>query len=270
MKIGASRPLCRLLSEMLASPGAQLVEADGGVYRLEGAPQRREVSLPLARRLLAEGLLSETEGGRLAANAATSAFLRREAGEGDPFLAQHKRLGEAEGAFPAGAPRPSVDLDESPIGALARRSDADGRPYLGPALVEAAERLRRDFERAGLQPRVTANWEASLKAARRTGERGGRDDLGQAALDAKSRLAAALKAVGPELEGVLVDVCCFLKGLEVVERERGFPARSCKLVLKLALMALARHYGLEGEARGPKNSRMRHWGGENYRPSMEG
>jgi len=259
----------RLLAQLCESPQARLVEEGGFVYRLEGTDRRREVPQALARRLLAQGLLVETGRGSLAANEETRAWLRRQGADGDAFLAQHKQLSQSRQESGA-APGPSVDLDESPLGPLARRRDTDGAPYLAPPLLAAAERLRRDFERAGLQPRVTANWEASLKAARRTGQRGAEAELSQSALDAKARLGAALEAVGPELSGVLVDVCCFLKGLEVVERERGFPARSAKLVLKLALKALARHYGLGEEARGPDRARMRHWGGPGYRPSADG
>lgn len=161
------------------------------------------------------------------------------------------------------------DLAESPLGWLGRRAGRNGQPLLDAAQTEAGERLRRDFTRAGLSPRVTQNWDAA-GSQRRSGGRGGVADLTDMALEARRRFGTALEAVGPELSGVLVDVCCFLKGLEAVERERGWPARSAKIVLALALRRLAGHYGLAAEARGRERGTMRHWGSADYRPGRRG
>ena len=99
---------------------------------------------------------------------------------------------------------------ESPLFWLARRKDRDGRPFILPGQLLAGERLRADFTRAGLTPRMTANWTAPVEQARR----GGNDSIvfADAVLAAKVRLARTLDAVGPEFAGLLLDTCCFLKG----------------------------------------------------------
>ncbi|MEF2071864.1 DUF6456 domain-containing protein [Consotaella sp. CSK11QG-6] len=165
------------------------------------------------------------------------------------------------------AERPSYDGEESPLARLATRRTKDGEPFLTPSEAMAGDRLRADFTRAGLTPSVTQRWSA---APRTQGARRGASDLSEAAIDARSRVNAAVTTVGPELSGVLLDVCCFLKGLEEVERERGWPARSAKLMLKAGLGMLARHYGFDREMTEGRSGRIRRWGAADYRPAIDG
>lgn len=157
---------------------------------------------------------------------------------------------------------PGFNAEESPLARLAQRRGKGGEPFLAEAEAIAGERLRLDFTRAGLTPSVTQRWGETTRGG---GSRGGGRDLSDMAIDAKTRVDAALTAVGPELSGILLDVCCFLKGLETVERERQWPARSAKLLLKAGLGALARHYGLVATASGGRGG-IRRWGAEDYRP----
>ena len=107
----------------------------------------------------------------------------------------------------------AVNWSESPLGQLMRRRDKEGASFLSSAEFQAGERLRADYTRGQIMPRLGANWVASVSSGRRDG---GIADLTDAALAARIRVEQAIRAVGPELSGILIDVCCFLKGMETV------------------------------------------------------
>ena len=166
-----------------------------------------------------------------------------------------------------------INTEESPLSWLARRKGRDGKPMLSPAQFTAGERLRDDFGRACLNPRVTMDWSTALSASggRKQGAPAAGLSMSDAAAAARQRVNMALAAVGPELASILVDVCCYLKGLEVTEQQSGWPQRSAKVILLLALSSLARHYGLLGDVEGSagKAGVVRHWGQDGYRPEMD-
>jgi hypothetical protein len=161
-----------------------------------------------------------------------------------------------------------ANLSESPLAQLTRMKTKAGKAFLSTREFEAGERLRSDYTRGQLMPRMGANWIASVASGRRAG--GGVAELTDAALGARLRVEGAIYTVGPELSGVLLDVCCFLKGLEQVEMERGWPVRSAKVVLKTALGVLARHYFPEHRTDSRSSRKVLHWGSEDYRPSISG
>jgi Domain of unknown function (DUF6456) len=76
----------------------------------------------------------------------------------DPFLGQHLELERRELQTPSGRARVNIDTAESPLVWLARRKGRDGHALIEPVQLQAGERLRTDFTRAQLTPRVTANW----------------------------------------------------------------------------------------------------------------
>ena len=206
------------------------------------------------------------EGGRaiLDITAAGRARLRRGAAPlEEQFQAQHRDI-EATVIEPAGAVKRNEA--ESPLAWLARRKDRQGRAMLDPASFAAGERFRADFTLAGLQPRVTSDWSTPVSGAG-AGDRG--MHISDIMVAARQRLDRALDALGPELGALVIDVCGFLKGLEAIEAEQRWPARSAKVVLGIALARLAAHYGLAQEARGPRRARaLLHWGSDDYRPKI--
>lgn len=172
------------------------------------------------------------------------------------FRSRHLSLARKKIATERGPITVTVDEAESPLIWLSRRRGRDGRALIEPHQLLAGERLRADFTRAHLMPRTTSNWESPIASGRRGGGGGNNTDT---MIASRQRVRLALDAVGPEFAGLLVDVCCFLKGLEDIERERLWPARSGKVVLQLALDRLARHYGYAAEARGRERAQMRTW-----------
>jgi len=238
--------------------GARRLAGGGGVSLGAGAVDGATV-----RTLLTAGALEEEAGAarqRLVLSQAGRARLRRAratagAGDADPWLAQHAELGHEQRRVDGEMQRVRVNHAESPLAWLRRRRDRSGEAMIDEAAFAAGERLRADMTRAQMTPRVTASWEAPVSAG--TGGRL-RQEPGDMALAARQRVSRALAAAGDDFAGVLVDVCGFLKGLEQVEKERGWPARSGKLILRMALARLAAHYGLSA-AQGPERGRTRAW-----------
>lgn len=159
---------------------------------------------------------------------------------------------------------------ESPLSSLYRVCKSTGNRFLSHSEYQAGERLRRDFTRGNMMPRISSNWEACV-SQRHRGDRNGISQLNETALASRQRVEQAIAAVGPELADVLIDVCCFLKGMQLVERERSWPARSAKVLLKAALSSLHRYYSsgtAKANVSGDTQSKILHWGAQNYRPSI--
>lgn len=126
----------------------------------------------------------------------------------------------------------AVNLAESPLAWLHARGHLDDRLY------DASERLRSDYERASLGPSVTMQWDAVR--IRGSGDSGLNPSERQIA--AKARFDGAMAAAGSGLSDILWRVACGCESLPDVEKKLSWPARSGKLVLKLALERVADFY----------------------------
>lgn len=158
---------------------------------------------------------------------------------------ENSALGFAEGqarflGAEATAPRRTAPSD-SPLGVLARRRDKEGTAFLSRAQVQAGERLREDFELARMAPKAVQNWEEVLHHGRA-------QDPGAGVHSARDRVADALADLGPGLGDIALRCCCYGDGMEQTEQQMGWSARSGKIVLRIALERLQRHYaGLGGQ-----------------------
>jgi hypothetical protein len=126
----------------------------------------------------------------------------------------------------------TVNLAESPLGWLHARGHLDDR------LFEASERLRADYERAQLAPAVTMRWDPVR--IRSTGDGGLAPAERQIA--ARARFDGAIEAAGKGLADILWRVVCACEALPAAEKGLEWPARSGKLVLRIALDRVADFY----------------------------
>ena len=128
----------------------------------------------------------------------------------------------------------SVNLSESPLAWL------HARGHLSSRLLDAGDMLRADYERAQLAPSITMRWDpVRIK---------GGPDHGlsptERQVSAKARFDGAMAAAGKGLSDVLWRVACTGESVPEAERALSWPARSGKLVLRLALERVADYYRL--------------------------
>ncbi len=258
----AERVAARAL-ERLAEPESFLMVARGaqkaGVFCRKNKFRRPlslltlEMAAELAARDWVRPSSRSAVSTKYAITEAGRAWLRRQRAEAEaqaapivaqsasPFAEQHAVRGERRVArADGGADVIRVNLGESPLGWLATRRGPDGAAFLTTEEVEAGERLRGDFERAQMGPRVAQDWSSFLTPRDSAGPGRGPAEGPSAA---RERVGGALAALGPGLADAALRACCFLEGLEAVERRMGWSARSGKVVLKIALQRLAAHYG---------------------------
>jgi hypothetical protein len=245
--------------------GGCLLSDQGAMTRL-AKPGGAETVIPsiVVAACLRRGL-AVRRGDRLFATREARSWLRRFlAAREEAFLDQHRDLETVDIGHGESRETVSINASGTPLAVLSRLKDRTGTAWLSSDALDAGERLARDFHYAALQPRVTQSYELRVGECMRPG--GGAADLKDSVIAARRRVAAAVDAMGPELSGVALDICCFEKGLETVERERQWPPRSAKLMLKTALLQLHRHYNPPA----PTTRRRHAWGGQGYRPEMSG
>lgn len=129
-------------------------------------------------------------------------------------------------------------LIESPLVGLARRRDKDGQPFLSEELVRAGERLREDYELADVPAHRIERWLLDIGA----GDTPDDAPTGDPNKSAAVRFYEAILSLGDGLGEIAFRCCCLMEGMEQTEKRMGWSARSGKVVLRIALQRLQRHY----------------------------
>jgi hypothetical protein len=258
----------------LGRPGTRLKrDAAGTVLEAATAGSARPLSAAALQEADAAGYLSWTALSAEPASGALSALGRHclrshliaIAGAAGP-----RRVSQRESQVEPGAhghvPSRTGPPDRTVIEQLARRRSALGVPLFTEAQMAAARRFAADFERARLQPSVTARW--SPAGAVRPRRRSSPDALPDASPDvsaAQQRVRSALAALAGTFANLLIDVCGFDRGLEFIESERNWPRHTGRIMLAGALDQLALHYGVTLCPR-PQFGDVVHWGDGHHQP----
>lgn len=226
---------------LLARRGGWIEAAPDGYVLRVGRDRRTRVLLVIDetvfRRLVeVPGLRLRPGGGWVARTASASPSEILPAAGRPGMIDGVRAVVEDDGAVTARR----ANLGQSAIAWLARHRDADGRPWLSPAEIAAADRLARDAEAAMRGPSVTMRWDA-LPRAGAGGDAAGRGGPGGAAMAASGRVETALAACGPA-RGMVEAICIRSSALQAAERDLGLGRRRGKAVLKNGLIALANHY----------------------------
>jgi len=268
-KSGAAKGATRSLSSgfeqeaasvltLLSRRGAVLAAAEGmemAVVVREGLDadgQKVAVSRPLGGALALTGWIACSRKGRISRYAITPAgrnALNRIIADQENRARARLEGGFAEAQAPFLVPepgggksgygrKPRYGSAETPLEMLARLADKDGNPFLTPGMVTAGKRLREDFELAQINSHLMQE-----KLHFSPGCRALRSSSQEAGAAAHKRMTGALQSLGAGLSDIALRCCCHLEGLETAERNLGWPARSGKVVLRIALQHLAEHYG---------------------------
>lgn len=133
----------------------------------------------------------------------------------------------------------TINLSESPLAWLHAHGHLSDRQLL------AGEKMRSDYEAASLGARTTMLWDAApVSRSRRSAP--SPFTPSERAIHAKQRFDGALDALGRDLADIAWRVICAGEGVPVAEKALGWPLRSGKLVLRIALDRLADYYRING------------------------
>lgn len=240
--------LARTLARMAASNGILAPAARGSGYAVftDGDRRRRpygRLSQDQVRALLADGAVELgaddayrlTRAGRMRALRATA--------EADHFAAQHEEMLNRFVVDSDGDIRVARGFDPAgPLTRLARSRNADGSAYFSLAEMDAARRLFDDWTRGRIGLVSGSDWSAPPRGAAPRGPGAGREGALAAGLDARARADAALNRLAAPLRRMLEAALLEDRGIAEIEVKHALPARSAKLVLKLALAQLAEAY----------------------------
>lgn len=228
----------RLVSLLAKGATAHLSECSVVVERAANRILRFDIEV--AKILLSAGVI-EQKGDQLLANECSKTWMRRVSLPQD---------------VPQKAVQPTTTDTASYQLGFARLKSSSGVPFFDPHHLLAAQKFTHMFEVSGQRPHITVNYDSFHVP--KTSHGAASLTMSEHAVTAQQSLNHIHERLGGELYNMLVDICVFEKGLGQVEKERHWPRRSGKFMLKVALDQLAVYWSLQASATRATTGRTRH------------
>lgn len=238
----SARAVERALERLSASDAVLAPVRAGEQYGVFPRGDRRRrpavrIDAASVRALEAEGAVTRSGEDAFVLTPAGAARVRREAG--GAFVAQHAELIEKDIVDTAGVRRVRALRSRDVVQRLGKICGVNGAPWFDAGELAAAARLGADWELGQLGLVRGSDWSAPPLGGAARGPGNVQERAIGRQCDARARLADALAALTPGLRRVVERVCFHEQGLEEIERAEGWPPRSAKLALKLALAQVA-------------------------------
>jgi hypothetical protein len=242
VSVTPSRVLQRLAKGAVLSP-----IRDGSEYGVIPRADRRRRPVARVRRdvvkaLAADGAIATTADGVSYAltPAGASRVLRETAAPTEAFLAQHLQITERHTVDGDGDLRRARGCaPDQALKRLAALRDANGQPWFSAQELEAAGQLRSDWLSAEIGMVRGSDWMAGPQSRTSRGPGNATESAMIRCCEARARVSDALASLAAPLRRAAELACLEEAGFEAIERALGWPARSGKVALKLALAQLA-------------------------------
>ncbi len=167
----------RLLRFLCAGPATIEPSAGEGRLLLSG-PDGATISMreKICRQMISDGLVTR-DGAKLNIHSCGKARLRRNENGWSDFSAQHRDIRSKPVRLDNGISQDvTINLAESPLIRLAKIKNRSGRPFLEAAECQAGERLRCEFTRGQMAPRLGIDWGEPIGRSPNCGGWQGRPD----------------------------------------------------------------------------------------------
>lgn len=166
-----------------------------------------------------------------------ASFLNREKFTDDKFRQQHLCMTQNKNYK---GETYAVNMRENPLFWLRARKNTKGQAIISQEQMDAGCRLQVDFSSSTAHPKMVLDLTQPYLGKQTRGFEGA--PMTDRAMDARARMNAALKMLGPGLADIALEVCCYMQGLESAEKHLGWPRRTGKVVLQIALQRLVTFY----------------------------